>query len=84
MNKKIKTYHIFFGNLVKILFDYRKYKHFILQKTGEKEYIIGVPAQYSAEKRREAEQLSFEIFQPCGKELMKEGCYGYWLRKIRE
>ena len=78
MNATQMMKHLFY------IFAYRKYKHFILQKTGEKEYIIGVPAQYSAEKRREAEQLSFEIFQPCGKELMKEGCYGYWLRKIRE
>lgn len=62
---------------------YRKYKHFIFQKTGEKEYIIGVPAQYYPETRREAEHLYFTTFQPCGKEVMKTGCYGYWLRKIK-
>ncbi len=78
MNATEMMKHLFY------IFAYRKYKHFILQKTGEKEYMIGVPAQYSSEKRREAEQLSFELFQPCGKEVMKEGCYGYWLRKIRE
>ena len=58
---------------------YRKYKHFIFQKTAEKEYTIGVPAQYYPETRREAEHLYFTTFQPCGKEVMKTGCYGYWL-----
>lgn len=62
---------------------YRKYKHFIFQKTAEKEYTIGVPAQYYPETRREAEHLYFTTFQPCGKEVMKTGCYGYWLRKIK-
>ena len=66
------------------IFAYRKYKHFILQKTGEKEYILGVPAQYQPEMREEAEKLLFDSFQPCGKETMKTGCYGYWLRKIKE
>lgn len=65
------------------VFAYRKYKHFILQKVGEKEYMLGVPAQYDPESRREAEHLLFETFQPCGKEVMKIGCYGYWLRKIK-
>ncbi|NDO46161.1 hypothetical protein [Clostridium sp. MD294] len=62
---------------------YRKYKHFIFQKTAENEYTIGVPAQYYPETRREAEHLYFTTFQPCGKEVMKTGCYGYWLRSIK-
>lgn len=62
---------------------YRKYKHFIFQKVGEKEYTLGVPAQYYPEMRREAEHLYFTTFQPCGKEVMKTGCYGYWLRNIK-
>lgn len=66
------------------IFAYRKYKHFILQKTGEKEYMLGVPAQYQPEMREEAKKLLFDTFQPCGKETMKTGCYGYWLRKITE
>lgn len=65
------------------VFAYRKYKHFILQKVGQKEYMLGVPAQYDPESRREAEHLLFETFQPCGREVMKIGCYGYWLRKIK-
>lgn len=65
------------------IFAYRKYKHFILQKIGEREYMLGVPAQYDPETRREAEHLLFETFQPCGREVMRTGCYGYWLRKIK-
>ena len=62
---------------------YRKYKHFIFQKTAEGEYYIGVPDQYQPQTRREAQQLLFSTFEPCKKETMKVGCYGYWIRKMK-
>ena len=62
---------------------YRKYKHFIFQKTAEGEYYIGVPDQYQPQTRREAQQLLFSTFEPCKKETMKFGCYGYWFRKMK-
>ena len=62
---------------------YRRYKHFIFQKTAQGEYYIGIPDQYQPKTRREAEQLLFSSFAPCKKQTLQIGCYGYWIRKIK-
>lgn len=60
----------------------RKYKHLMLGRDS-RSLLLAVPQAFSQKDRKAAMSLGFvDFWQNKGQE-QKEGCYGYWIRKIK-